>query len=284
MQVLYVVAAVAAIACVPLLVTILIQLADIRTNLQKAAEQTAKGQRAADRGQLLDRMSASLESVLVQLRQVEEGVASISTRREGAAPEEELQDRLAPGAPPAEPALRTQGVGPTADGAVLASSESADAAAVEPERRDEARHAATREMDTTSATSSSVQDLVEGYRRLIAQPRKAEIKRWFDERGGEFCDVAEDGSFQTGRESNGLLALVPVQEGCAVVLPGGRLVVDFATSFANPLSLRSVTRQTFDLLPDGSGVLRLMEPAYAQRRDGVWRLVRAGRLAGLTGD
>ncbi|MEO7692222.1 MAG: hypothetical protein ABIS51_23255 [Sphingomonas sp.] len=127
--------------------------------------------------------------------------------------------------------------------------------------------------------------LLEEYRELIAQPRKADINRWIDERGGESVEAAEDGAFQPlGRDSGGLLVLLPLDDQRALVLPGGRLVVDFATSFANVISMRSVTRQAFDLTNDGSGVLQLVEPAFAERRDGVWRLARPGRLAGLKPD
>lgn len=127
--------------------------------------------------------------------------------------------------------------------------------------------------------------LLEEYRQLLAQPRKSEINRWADERGGEACEVHDDGGFEAlSRDSGGLLILLKIDAERAVVLPGGRLVADFATNFANAISMRSVTRECFDLLNDGSGVIRLIEPALARRGDGRWRLDRPGKLAGFTSD
>jgi hypothetical protein len=37
--------------------------------------------------------------------------------------------------------------------------------------------------------------LLTKYRALIAQPGKADMKRWIDERWGEGCEANEDGAF-----------------------------------------------------------------------------------------
>ena len=59
------------------------------------------------------------------------------------------------------------------------------------------------------------------------------------------------------------------------------MVVDFATSYATTLSLRPVTKHAFELISDGAGVLRLVEPAAAAFTDNVWQLTRPGAIAGL---
>ena len=97
--------------------------------------------------------------------------------------------------------------------------------------------------------------------------------------------TGEDGALQPlAREAGGLLVLVPHDDAMGVLLPGGRLVVDFPTNFANAMSMRRVTRQSFELLSDGSGVLRLVEPAWAERVGEKWQLVSPGKLAGLKSD
>jgi hypothetical protein len=135
--------------------------------------------------------------------------------------------------------------------------------------------------DNDSATAA----LTAAYRRLAAQPRKSEINRWTDEHNGLGCEVTEDGVFQLlGRDAGSLLVLLPVDDRNAIVVPGGRMVVDFATSFANAISMRAITRNSFALVNDGTGILQLIEPALAERLDGSWRLVRPGKLSGLTSD
>lgn len=122
------------------------------------------------------------------------------------------------------------------------------------------------------------------YRQLIAQPRKAEINRWADERGGISCTVNEDGSISAlSREAGGLLVIIRNSDGTQLLLPGGRMVVEFATSFANMMSMRSVTRDCFELTGDGSGLLRLVDPARVAGNEGFWTLVSPGELSGFTG-
>lgn len=136
---------------------------------------------------------------------------------------------------------------------------------------------------SAQADAPDVEALLVNYRQLIAQPQKSEINRWADENGGEACEVHEDGTFHAlSRDAGGLLILLRIDADRAVVLPGGRLVADFATNFANAISMRSVTRDCFDLVNDGSGVIRLIEPALARRSDGRWQLARAGKAAGFT--
>ncbi|MFK3889752.1 hypothetical protein [Sphingomonas sp. NPDC079357] len=125
-------------------------------------------------------------------------------------------------------------------------------------------------------------ELIENYRTLIAQPRKTEINRWIETAGGQGCELDEDGSFQTvARDDAPLLILVPLTDRLAVVVPSARLVLDFATSFADSLALRPALRQSFELDADGSGMLRLIEPAIAVRTERTWRIKMPGRLAGL---
>lgn len=127
--------------------------------------------------------------------------------------------------------------------------------------------------------------ILEAYRGLIAQPRKSDINRWAEEFGGIVCEVTDDAAFQvTSREAGGLLVLVPVNDDEAIVVPSGRLVVDFATSYANVIAMRSVTKNSFELTQDGTGVLRLIEPAVAERSGDTWRLAQAGVVSGLKPD
>ena len=125
-------------------------------------------------------------------------------------------------------------------------------------------------------------ELADAYRTLIAQPRKGEIARWFEDVGGVGCEIGDDDSFQlVGRGDGARLMLVPMTESVAMVLPSPLMVADFPTSFADVLTARTVVRRSFDLDADGSGALRLVEPAQAVLREGTWRLRQPGRLAGL---
>lgn len=128
----------------------------------------------------------------------------------------------------------------------------------------------------------SPDDLIEQYRELIAKPRKNEITRWFDGLEAIPCEATDDNVFQTVDRGDGArLMLVQLTERFGLVLPSALMVVDFATSFSDVLSARSATRQTFALDTDGSGTLRLVEPAMAVLMDGNWKLKAPGRLAGL---
>ena len=125
--------------------------------------------------------------------------------------------------------------------------------------------------------------LVEQYRLLLAEPRKNEINRWLEDNGGIRCEAADDGEIVLlGRDGSGLLTLLPTGEGGAIVVPSGRLIADFATSFASSLALRPITRELFALINDGSGMLRLIEPAVVKSVQDRWKLVHAGTLSGLT--
>lgn len=130
--------------------------------------------------------------------------------------------------------------------------------------------------------SNVLANLVEAYRELIARPRKNDIVRWFEESGGLPCEATDEGLFQLVERGEGArLMLLPLTDRFALVLPSALMVVDFPTSFADVLSARAAVRQTFDLDADGSGTLRLVQPALAMLADGVWRLKTSGRLAGL---
>lgn len=128
----------------------------------------------------------------------------------------------------------------------------------------------------------SPDELIESYRELIARPRKNEITRWFDDLDGTPCEATDENVFQLlGRGEGARLVLVRLTERFGLVLPSALMVVDFATSFADVLSARSATRQTFAFDADGSGTLRLVQPAMAVLVDGSWKLKAPGRLAGL---
>lgn len=130
--------------------------------------------------------------------------------------------------------------------------------------------------------SNAFANSVETYRELIARPRKNDIVRWFEEAGGLPCEATDEGLFQLVERGEGArLTLLPLTDRFALVLPSALMVVDFPTSFADVLSARAAVRQTFDLDADGSGTLRLVQPALAMLADGVWRLKTSGRLAGL---
>lgn len=75
----------------------------------------------------------------------------------------------------------------------------------------------------SSAPDGSRDALLEEYRKLIAQPKKADIDRWMDDHAGEGCEATEEGVFRLlGRDPGGLLVLVPLRDGTALVLPSGR--------------------------------------------------------------
>ena len=125
-------------------------------------------------------------------------------------------------------------------------------------------------------------ELIEAYRELVSRPRKNEITRWFDDLDGMPCEATDENVFQlVGRGDGARLMLVQLTERLSLVLPSALMVVDFATSFSDVLSARSATRQTFSFDADGSGALRLVQPAMAVLVDGNWRLKAPGRLAGL---
>ena len=130
--------------------------------------------------------------------------------------------------------------------------------------------------------ATPLDEVLSAYRRLIEHPRKNEINRWADELGGQGYEVAEDGSlYPSSRDAGGLLVLLPVDTGRAIIVPGGRLIVDFATSYSDVMAMRGVTRETFELIGDDTGILRLVEPAHAARNGEGWHLVRPGTLTGL---
>lgn len=297
MQILSVVASIAAIACVPLLIVIMVQVSGLRAAIREFADQASKGQRATDRGGSLERMNAMLANLLEQIRRVDEGVSAIRrTERSDRSMRLAADDRMAaPADPiPVRPSSEQKAAAPMPprEGATAPMpSEPSRPTPLARERPETPSFApvapkapAWRDALRPEVAPSRAAEITDEYRKLIAQPRKADIKRWIDGQRGEPCEVLEDGSFQTSRDGSGLLVKIELDDARALILPGGRLVVDFATNFANPLSLRSVTRQTFDLEPDGTGVLRIVEPAYAEYHGGAWRLASAGRLAGLTGD
>jgi hypothetical protein len=130
-----------------------------------------------------------------------------------------------------------------------------------------------------------LQELAVDYRELIAEPRKNEINRWADEAGGWACELVDDGTLRPlARDAGGLLVLITQDDLVGIVLPGGRLVVDFATDYANVISMRRITRDSFELVNDGSGVLRIVEPAFAKRVGDKWQVARLGKLAGFKSD
>lgn len=130
-----------------------------------------------------------------------------------------------------------------------------------------------------------LQDILLNYRDLIAQPVKSEINRWIAQAGGVTCEVAEDdGFYLPGGDAKGLLVLIPLAGESAIILPAGRLVVEFASHFANIIAMRAVTRHAFDLIAGDGGKMQLIEPAYATLIGNEWRLDRPGRIGGFASD
>ena len=124
--------------------------------------------------------------------------------------------------------------------------------------------------------------LVVAYRALIAQPRRADITRWLDEHDGKGCEVGEGETLQlVGKEAGAPLALLPLSSDWGLVVPSGRTVVDFPTSYTDGLTLRLKTRGSFELEADGATGLRLLAPAVARRIEGRWRIEEPGRLGGF---
>jgi len=130
-----------------------------------------------------------------------------------------------------------------------------------------------------------LQEIVQSYRDLIAQPVKNEINRWIAQAGGLSCEVVDDDRFHLpGGDSKGLLALMPLAGQSAIILPAGRLVVDFTSNFANVIAMRAVTRHAFDLIGGGGGKMQLIEPAHATFIGDEWRLDRPGKIGGFSSD
>lgn len=287
--------------CLVLLIIALMQLNALRSALSEIDHRVRQLHRPAEDGGRIDRTASMLQVLLDQMRRLDEAVVALSPRFSSPTPASAAPSP--PPFPPPMPASAERAVAaPEPEPMVDIADDrwgfkdrsvepfpeervSADRTAPAPLLEQEAKPwvAPASEPTPAQATSSKhVVEVLDEYRRLIAQPRKAEINRWTDDHEGESCEATEDGAFKPlDREAGGLLVLLPQGRDRAMVLPAGRMVVDFATNFANALSLRSVTRQTFELVEDGSGVLSLVEPAYAERREGVWRLTSPGRLSGL---
>lgn len=271
--------------CLLLLVFVSVQMHGVRNDLAELEAELRRSRSGPAQGTPVEPVGAVLVNLLEQVRRVDVAVEVLRTQI-GRMANTPASDRPAPAA---KPAPVVADVRPSS--AAERGTSGHDLAAVpdRPQHRDSAptvRPVAFPDAVPPPQVGGSQSDkLLDEYRALIAQPRKADINRWIDERSGESIEATDDGSFQPlGRDSGGLLVLLAVDDQSALILPGGRLVVDFATSFANAISMRSVTRQAFELTNDGSGVLRLVEPALAERRDGIWRLARPGRLAGLKPD
>lgn len=283
--------------CLLLLIITLVQLSALRSALSEIDHRIHQLQRAAEDGGRVERTNPLLGNLLEQMRRLDEAVAALRPRHSSLTMPTAAPSPPPPSPLPAEPAVarprpiediwgddRGDLTAPASEPIPeehVAGARIDGAPASEPAAKPWAAPA-SEPVPVQAAASDRDLEVLEEYRKLIAQPRKTEINRWTDEHEGESCEATEEGVFRPlDRDAGGLLILLPLGEDRAMVLPAGRLVVDFATNFASSLSLRSVTRQTFELVEDGSGILRLMEPAYAERHEGVWRLTRSGRLSGL---
>lgn len=286
--------------CLVLLIIAIVQLNALRSALSEIDRRLRQLQRPAEDNGNIDRNASLLQALLDQMRRLDEAVAALHPRFSSPTPASAAPSP-APSRPPPRPEPAERAVAapePTVE--VGGDRERHKDRVVEPFPEERASDGVTppapaweqvakpwvahasEPTPAQAATSERGTEVLDEYRKLIAQPRKAEINRWTDDHEGESCEAMEDGAFRPlDREAGGLLVLLPLGRDRAMVLPAGRMVVDFVTNFANSLSLRSVTRQTFELVEDGSGVLRLVEPAYAERREGVWRLTSPGRLSGL---
>lgn len=295
--------------CLVLLIIALVQLSALRSALSEIDQRVRQLPRPAEDAGRIDRTASMLQVLLDQMRRLDEAVATLRPSFSSPTPASAAPPPPPPPPPSPSPSPSQSQPSASAERAVAAPELIVDigsdgqglkARAFEPfqeERASADRTApapaaeqvakpwvapASEPPPSQAATSEREVEVLDEYRKLIAQPRKAEINRWTDDHDGESCEATDDGTFRPlDREAGGLLVLLPLGRDRAMVLPAGRMVVDFATNFANALSLRSVTRQTFELVEDGSGVLRLVEPAYAERLEGVWRLSSPGRLSGL---
>lgn len=278
-----------AIVCLVLLIVVLVQLHSVRGALALFEQRLLKAQRASEDVGRFERTNSLLGNLMEQLKRIDD---SVNVLRATSARSQQKQPSPSP-APLSKPAAPPQSVSAGAATSDSASSRSFNS----PANRDtdvhepvapawkpakETAFASLGPVAPVADPDITTSDLLSEYRSLIAQPRKADINRWIEDHRGESCEALEDGAFRTlDRDAGGLLTLLPLNDEAAMILPAGRLVVDFATNFASSLSLRSVTRQTFEFAEDGSGVLRLIEPAFAARREGVWRLTKSGKLSGL---
>lgn len=282
--------------CLILLVVVLVQLNALRGALSETDQRVRQLKRAAEDGGRVERTNPVLGNLLEQMRRLDDAVAALRPRHSSSA----APTAATPVAPPLPQSVERTLNAARPTGEIDSGRRGPASPEFDPfpEERGSSRRTApepasepaakpwvassSQPMSAQTAVSEHDAEVLAEYRKLIAQPRKAEINRWMDDHQGESCEATEDDAFRSlDREAGGLLVLLPLGGERAMVLPAGRLVVDFATNFANSLSLRSVTRQTFELVEDGSGVLRLAEPAYAERREGVWRLMVPGRLSGL---
>ncbi|QCB42576.1 hypothetical protein E5673_10330 [Sphingomonas sp. PAMC26645] len=287
--------------CLVLLIIALVQLSGLRSALSETDKRVRQLPRPAEDAGRIDRTASMLQVLLDQMRRLDEAVATLRPSFSSPTPASAAPPPPPPPSPPQPSASAERAVAAPklivdigSDGQGLKGRAfepfpeeraSADRTAPAPAAEQVAKPwvaPASEPPPSQAATSEREVEVLDEYRKLIAQPRKAEINRWTDDHDGESCEATDDGTFRPlDREAGGLLVLLPLGRDRAMVLPAGRMVVDFATNFANALSLRSVTRQTFELVEDGSGVLRLVEPAYAERLEGVWRLSSPGRLSGL---
>ncbi len=286
--------------CLVLLIIALVQLNKLRSALSEIDQRVRKVQRAAEDNSRVERAILLTGNLLEQMSRLDAAVAALRATSSRPPPSPASPPLPVPPPPPLPPpAERATGAweattdlwgdrgGFTARAIEQSIGERAPAvpSTAAPAGESEAKPwvpPASEPVPEHRRASEHDEGLLSEYRELIAQLRKADINRWTDDHEGESCEATEDGAFRPlDRDSGGLLVLVPLDRDRAMVLPAGRLVVDFATNYANSLSLRSVTRHTFELVEDGSGVLRLVEPAYAERREGVWRLARPGRVSGL---
>lgn len=259
--------------CTTLLILLLVQLRSLRAGVARMVERSSKSTSSSRSG------DAGYEAVLSGLKEIEEQIGKFDIVFS------DVQRQLA--------GLRQPPAAAPAPGPATARNTGASPPAFQPRAADPAplpQTAATPPQPSSGVSApyedrSDLEQLAAEYRELIAQPRKTEINRWTEESGGWPCEIGEDGSIQPlGRDGGGLLVLLTRDDRRGIIVPGGRMVVDFPTSFSDVISMRRITRQSFELVDDGTGVLRLAEPAYAERDGGKWQIIQPGKLTGFKSD
>ncbi|MDE0924820.1 MAG: hypothetical protein OSA96_17725, partial [Aurantimonas coralicida] len=237
--------------CLVLLIIALVQLSGLRSALSETDKRVRQLPRPAEDAGRIDRTASTLQVLLDQVRRLEEAVAALRPSSSSPAPasaapspplgspEQTATAERAIAAPEPIVGIGGDGGGPSARAFEPSPEERASSGRTIPALASEpvVKPWVASALEPTPAQAAASErdfEVLDEYRKLIAQPRKAEINRWTDDHDGESCEATEDGAFRPlDREAGGLLVLLPLGDDRAMVLPAGRMVVDFATNFAN---------------------------------------------------
>lgn len=265
-----------------LLVFVAVQSVGARRQLEDVSRSVGSGAKSAARSIPSSAIEARLSAIEQRLTEI-----ALDARRATPVPRPPMRSAPSPLTDqPTGSIAQGRDPSPTDASASTRQPSGSDASRTRESREGHDRHAdepgGVEDARSSGTVATTPDELADAYRTLIAQPRKGEIARWFEDVGGVGCEIGDDDAFQlVGRGDGARLMLVPMTENTAMVLPSPLMVADFPVSFADVLTARTVVRRGFDLDADGSGALRLVEPAEAVLREGIWRLRKPGRLAGL---